>query len=63
MLFTVNFLIFQASKFGDFKRRTYVQKMVLDDTDTNILRMCVQLLFVVEINSKLYFAASYFGDF
>ena len=40
-----------------------VQNLIFDDTDTNLLSVCVHLLLIVQMNLKLYFAVSYFGDF
>ena len=34
-----------------------------DDMDTNILRVCVHLLLIVQLNVKLYVLVSYFGNF
>ena len=39
-----------------------VQKLVFDNKDSNILRMCVHLLIIVKLNSKLYLAVSYFEN-
>ena len=35
-----------------------IQKLIFDDIDTNILRMCVYLLLIVYLNSKLYLPVS-----
>ena len=40
-----------------------IQKLIVKDTDTNMLRLCVNLLLILQLNSKLYFAVSYFDDF
>ena len=38
-----------------------VRKLIFDDTDTNNIRVCVDCDVIVQLNSKLYFAVSYFG--
>ena len=40
-----------------------VQKLIFDDMDTNMLRQCVNLLLILQLNLKLYFAVSYFDRF
>ena len=49
--------------FSLIERFSAIQKLGFDDTDTDILRTCVRLLLIVQLNLKLYFADSYFGDF
>ena len=41
-----------------------VRKLIFDDTDTNNIhvRVCVHCDVIVQLNSKLYLAVSYFGD-
>ena len=34
-----------------------------DDTDTKILKVCIHVMLMVLLNSKLYFAVKYFEDF
>ena len=43
-------------------KHTLPLKSWLYDIDTNILRVCVHILLIVELKSKLYFAVSFFGD-
>ena len=40
-----------------------IEKLVFIDTGTNKLSTCVHLLLIVYLNSKLFFAFSYVGNF
>ena len=44
-------------------KHTLPFKVIFDDRDTNILRMCVHILLIVQLNLKVYLVVSNYGDF